>query len=147
MAMKPVHIAMAISVAVIWGMGFIVAKAALDHFSPILLMALRFTCAAICLCYFFRSPKTLYKDFFWISLLSAAIQYSLTFNGLKGIDASTAALLVQLEAPFGLLLAWMFLKDKILIKQIVGICVSFAGAILILGEPKLQGNLVYVIIR
>jgi len=38
--MKPVDILLAISVAVIWGMGFTFAKAAIAHFPPILLMAL-----------------------------------------------------------------------------------------------------------
>ena len=141
--MKPLDILMAISVAVIWGMGFIVSKAAMSHFSPILLMALRFTCTTVCLCLVFRPPVRLFKDLFWIALVSAAIQYSLTFNGVRGIDASTAALLVQLEVPFGLLLAWMMLGDRIRIRQVLGICVSFIGAILILGEPRLDGRLVY----
>ena len=90
-------------------MGFIVAKAAMSHFSPILLMALRFTLTTFCLIWFFRPPPGLFKQLFWISLISAAVQYSLTFNGVRGIDASTAALLVQLEVPFGLLLAWLVL--------------------------------------
>ena len=141
--MKPLDILMAISVAVIWGMGFIVSKAAMGHFSPILLMALRFTLTAVCLSLIFRPPVRLFKDLFWVALVSAAIQYSLTFNGVRGIDASTAALLVQLEVPFGLLLAWMLLGDRIRLKQVFGIFVSFLGAIFILGEPRLDGRLVY----
>ena len=141
--MKPIDVCMAIGVAVIWGMGFIVAKAGMSHFSPILLMALRFTLTAVCLIWFFRPPLSLFKNLFWISLVSAAIQYSLTFNGVKGIDASTAGLLVQLEVPFGLIMAWLFLDDRISIKQAVGIIVAFAGAVLIVGEPKLSGDLVY----
>ena len=81
-------------------MGFIVAKAGMSHFSPILLMALRFTLTAICLVWFFRPPPGIFRQLFMISLISAALQYSLTFNGVNGIDASTAALLVQLEVPF-----------------------------------------------
>ena len=141
--MKPLDVCMAIGVAVIWGMGFIVAKVGMSHFSPILLMALRFTLTAFCLIWFFRPPLSLYKKLFWISLVSAAIQYSLTFNGVKGIDASTAGLLVQLEVPFGLIMAWLFLGDRITIKQTMGIIVAFAGAVLIIGEPKLSGDLVY----
>ena len=125
-------------------MGFIVAKAAMSHFSPILLMALRFTLTEFCLIWFFRPLITLYKNLFWIALVSAAIQYSLTFNGVYGIDASTAALLVQLEVPFGLLLAWIFLGDRISVKQVVGMVVAFIGVILIVGEPKLSNDLVYV---
>lgn len=134
---------MAVAVAVIWGMGFIIAKAGMSHFSPILLMALRFTLTAVCLIWFFRPPLSLYKNLFWISLVSAAIQYSLTFNGVKGIDASTAGLLVQLEVPFGLIMAWLFLGDRISLKQAVGIVIAFLGAVLIIGEPRLSGDLVY----
>jgi len=52
--MKPVDVLIAISVAMIWGMGFIVAKAGMSHFSPILLMALRFSLTAFCMVWFFR---------------------------------------------------------------------------------------------
>jgi len=141
--MKPVDVLMAISVAVIWGMGFIVAKAGMAHFSPILLMALRFTLTAFCMVWFFRPPGGIFKQLFWISLISAALQYSLTFNGVSGIDASTAALLVQLEVPFGLILAWLVFGERISLKQGLGIAIAFAGAILIIGEPKLAGDLVY----
>ena len=141
--MKPVDVLIAISVAVIWGMGFIVAKAGMSHFSPILLMALRFSLTAFCMVWFFRPPPGIFKQLFWISLISAALQYSLTFNGVRGIDASTAALLVQLEVPFGLILAWLVLGDRISLKQWLGIAIAFAGAILIIGEPKLAGDLAY----
>lgn len=141
--MKPIDVLGAVMVAIFWGMGLIVAKAGMSHFSPILLMALRFALTATCLVWFFRPPLTLFKDLFWISLVSAAIQYSLTFTGVQGVDASTAALLVQLEVPFGLLLAWIFLDDRISKKQAVGMLVAFSGVGLILGEPKLSGDLFY----
>lgn len=141
--MKLIDIFAAISVAIIWGMGFIIAKAGMSHFSPILLMALRFTLTAACLIWFYRPPSSLFKKLFWISLVSAAIQYSLTFNGVKGIDASTAALLVQLEVPFGLIMAWLFLGDRISMKQMIGIVVAFCGVLLIIGEPRLSGDLSY----
>jgi len=141
--MKPVDVLIAISVAVIWGMGFIVAKAGMSHFSPILLMALRFSLTAFCMIWFFRPPPGIFNQLFWISLISAALQYSLTFNGVRGIDASTAALLVQLEVPFGLILAWLVFGDRISLKQGLGIVISFIGAMLIIGEPKLAGDLIY----
>jgi O-acetylserine/cysteine efflux transporter len=140
--MKLVDILTAITVASIWGMGFIVAKSGMSHFSPILLMALRFALTAICLVWFFRPPLKLFQDLFWISLVSASIQYSLTFTGVKGLDASTAALLVQLEVPFGLLLACIFLGERVSLKQGFGILVAFLGVALILKEPKLSGSLV-----
>jgi O-acetylserine/cysteine efflux transporter len=143
--MKPIDVLGAVMVAIIWGMGFIVAKAGMSHFSPILLMALRFSLTAFCLVWLYRPPLKLFKDLFWISLVSAAIQYSLTFTGVQGVDASTAALLVQLEVPFGLLLAWIFLGDRVSKKQAVGMLVAFSGVALILGEPKLSGDFIYAL--
>ena len=37
---------MALTVPLVWGMGLVFAKGAIDHFPPILLMALRFTLTA-----------------------------------------------------------------------------------------------------
>ncbi len=142
--MKFIDVLMAISIAVIWGMGFVVAKAGMDHFSPILLMALRFTLTSICLIWFFCPSLDLLKRLFWIALISASIQYSLTFTGVKGIDASTSALLIQLEVPFGLITAWLFLGEKISLKQMLGMFIAFAGAVLIVGEPKLSNDLTSV---
>jgi len=139
--MKIIDVFMAILVAIIWGMGFVVAKAGMDHFSPILLMALRFTCTTLFLIWFFRPPLKLFKSLFWIALISATIQYSLTFTGVQGIDASTSALLIQLEVPFGLLTAWLILGERISLKQGIGMLIAFAGAILIVGEPKLSNDL------
>jgi O-acetylserine/cysteine efflux transporter len=144
--MKPVDVLIAISVAIIWGMGFVIAKAGMAHFSPILLMALRFTLTAACLVWFFRPPPGLFKHLFWISLISAALQYSLTFNGVRGIDAGTAALLVQLEVPFGLIMAWLAFGERIRPRQGFGMLIAFAGAILIIGEPRLEGDLIYALL-
>ena len=134
----------AILVAIIWGMGFIIAKAGMSHFSPILLMALRFLLTTLVLIWFYPPPKTLYKSLFWIALVSAALQYSLTFTGVSGIDASTSALLIQLEVPFGLIMAWVFLGDRLTGRQILGTAIAFIGAMLIVGEPKLSNDLLYV---
>ena len=136
-------VVMAISVAVIWGLGFVVAKAGMSHFSPIFLMALRFLVTAICLIFFFPPPLSLWRPLFLIAFVSAAVQYSLTFTGVSGINASTASLLVQLEVPFALLLARVFLGERMSFRQGVGIIIAFVGAILIIGEPKLNDNLGY----
>ena len=143
--MNPLDTLSAISVAIIWGMGFVIAKAAMEHFSPILLMALRFTLTALCMIWFFRPDPKLFNKLFWIAFVSAAIQYSLTFTGVSGIDASTAALLIQLEVPFAILLAAVLLGDKLTIRQGVGVSLAFCGAILIVGEPKLANNMRYVL--
>ena len=139
--MKAVDVGLAIAVAFIWGMGFIFAKAAIEHFPPILLMALRFTLTGLALVWFVRPPWQLLGRIFWIALVSAAIQYSLTFTGLKGLDASTASLVVQLEVPFGALVAWLVFRDRLGWTRAFGMLLAFVGVALIAGEPRYEDNL------
>lgn len=137
---------MAISVPVIWGMGFTLAKVAFVHadFPPILLMAFRFTLTALVLVWFVKQPIGQMMAIFWIAVISATIQYSLTFTGLSGIDASTAIIVVQLEFPFMALLAVIFLKDTLSPRRIFGIAVAFVGIIMIAGQPDLRGETRYI---
>ena len=137
--LRPMDIAMGIAVPLIWGLGVVFAKAAIEHFPPILLMALRFTLTALLLVWFVGPPWRLMRPLFAIALVSAAIQYSLTFNGLRGVDASTAVLVIQLEVPFLAILGAVFLGEKAGLRRWAGIAVGFAGVALIAGEPRLQG--------
>ena len=137
MRLRPRDIAFGIAVALIWGMGGVFAKAAIEHFPPILLMALRFSVTAAALVWFVWPPWAQMLPIFWIALVSAAIQYSLTFNGLKGMDASTAVLVLQLEVPFLVLIGAVFLKEKPGLRKWLGIAFAFLGVGFIAGEPKL----------
>lgn len=144
--MKPFHIFLGICVAVIWGGGFLFSKIAIEHFPPILLMAFRFLVTALILAWFVPVPRGKLFKIFLISLISAAIQYSLTFTGLKYLDASTAIIIVQLEVPFAVLIAVIFLKDRVNFIKFLGMALSFSGILLIAGEPRLSENLIAVLL-
>ncbi len=131
--------AMGVAVALTWGMGIVFAKAAIEHFPPILLMAMRFAVTAAILVWFVKPPIGQITKIFGIAVISAAIQYSLTFTGLKGLDASVTALVVQLEVPFLVLLGAVLLKEQPGVRKWIGIAVSFIGVALIAGEPRLGG--------
>lgn len=138
--MAPKYVAMALMVAMIWGMGFVVAKAAMEHFPPILLMALRFTLTAAVMVWFVPIPRSTLGGLFAVSIIGAAVQYSLTFSGLKGLDAGTAALIVQLEVPFLVLLGAVLLNEKPTRRKWLGILVAFCGVGLIVGQTRLSGE-------
>jgi len=135
--LRPLDIAMGLAVPLIWGMGVVFAKAAIEHFPPILLMSLRFTLTALVLVWFVRPPLGKLGAIFMATLVSAAIQYSLTFNGLRGVDASTAVLVIQLEVPFLVLLGALLLGERPGWRKWFGIAIAFLGVGFIAGEPKL----------
>lgn len=144
--MKPTDILLAISVPILWGMGFTFAKAGLDHFPPIFLMWLRFTLAALVLIWFFKPPWEELWRIFVIGVISATVTYSLIFTGLRDLDTSTAIVVVQLEVPFAVILAAIFRKDPLGWRRITGIVLAFVGVGLIAGQPRLQDDAILLLL-
>ena len=134
--MKLIHILMAISVPLIWGTGFVVAKGAINEFPPILLMAFRFLVTSMLLVWFVKPPIGQLRALFLIAIVASAIQYSLTFTGLRGLDAGFAALIVQLEVPFLVILGAILLGEKASLRKWMGIIIAFAGVGLLIGKVE-----------
>ncbi len=127
-------------VPIFLGFGFVIAKPAMEHFPPILLMGLRFTFAASILIWWFPIPRGYLKKIFIASLIANTLQYSVTYTGLNLIDASAAVLLVQTEVPFGVLFAYFMLKEKPTIRSLIGITIAFVGVYILTGSPNLEGK-------
>jgi O-acetylserine/cysteine efflux transporter len=126
-------------VATIWGAGVVVTKSAITNFPPILLMSFRFGLSALVLMWFLRVPRGSFVKLLMISILGGAVQYSLTFTGLRGLDASVTALFLQLEVPLLVVVGAVALKERPGIKRCLGIAAAFGGAAIIAGEPRLSG--------
>ena len=124
-----------ISVALVWGVGIVFAKAAIEHFPPILLMALRFSVTALALMWFFKMPRNILLPLTGIAFISAAVQYSLTFTGLTRLDAGLAGLIVQLEVPFLTLLGAILLKEHTSFVKWIGMLLAFIGVYFISNNP------------
>lgn len=134
-----IDMALGLGVAFVWGLGLVFAKAAISHFPPILLMAFRFSVTAMALIWFIKPSGGQLRMLFLISFISATLQYSLTFTGLAGLDASATALIVQLEIPFLILIGAIFLKESPGWRRWIGITIAFFGVYQITGEPRI-GN-------
>jgi O-acetylserine/cysteine efflux transporter len=143
--MKRRDIFIALLVPVVLGFGFVIAKPAMQHFPPYLLMGMRFSIPAMILVWWFPLPKGLYFDLFKVSLIGSTLQYGLTYTGLNIIDASSAILLVQLEVPFGIIIAFFLLKEIPTIKNIAGLIIAFIGVFILTGAPNLEGKYVGVL--
>ena len=144
--MKTKDIFIALLVPIILGFGFVIAKPAMQYFPPYLLMGMRFTIPALMLVWWFPLPKGLYFDLFKVSLIGSTLQYGLTYTGLNIIDASSAVLLVMLEVPFGIIIAFFLLKEIPTIKNIVGLVIAFIGVYILTGAPNLEGKYIGVIL-
>ncbi len=135
------QILLALIVPITWGLGFTLAKIGLEQFPTLLIMSIRFGIAGLVLVWFTKPPWGHMREIFMVALIGSTIQYGLTYNGLKGIDASTGAILVQLEGPILALMGVFLLKEKLGITRALGMGLAVIGVIIIAGEPRLDGQL------
>ncbi len=129
-------------VPIFLGFGFVIAKPAMEYFPPFLLMGLRFTFAASILIWWFPIPRGFLKKIFIVSLVANTLQYGITFTGLSMIDASAAVLLVQTEVAFGVVFAYLMLKEKPTTRSLIGISIAFIGVYILTGSPSLDGKFI-----
>ena len=144
--MNSKQILLALIVPITWGLGFTLAKIGMEQFPALLIMTIRFGIAGLILVCFTKPPWGHMREIFVVALIGSTIQYGLTYNGLKGIDASTAAILVQLEGPILAIMGAFLLKEKLGITRALGMGLAFIGVLIITGEPRLDGHLDSVIL-
>ncbi|MFO0996491.1 MAG: EamA family transporter [Alphaproteobacteria bacterium] len=145
--MKPSDVAIAILIPLIWGLGFGLAKAGLGHFPPIFLIACRYALSALVLVWFATPPpRALLKRIALVSVLATTVTYSFIYTGLKGVDASTAGIIVEIEIPMAAIMAALLLKERLGWRRIGGMVLAFTGVLFIMGEPRVQENIHYVLI-
>lgn len=142
---------------IIWGAASPIFKWSLFGISPFTLAFLRFFLAALILlpfCYKNLSIKT--KDIFPVLILSIIginVNIAFFFLGLK-LSSSINAPVIASSAPiFLILLSFIFLKERILRKKMLGTAVSLIGILCIILQPviakgidgSVSGNLFFVL--
>jgi O-acetylserine/cysteine efflux transporter len=134
--MKPTDIALALTVPILWGFGFTLAKPAVAHFPPLLLMAMTYAVTGLCLCRRIREVKTPMATVAVLALFVATSQGGLLFYGLAQRPASTAVVSLQSSVPVSVLFAWPLAGEKPTLMRLLGMGLSFVGIVIIVGAPK-----------
>jgi O-acetylserine/cysteine efflux transporter len=126
--MKPRDIALAVAVAAIWGVNFVVIETGLAHFPPLLFSALRFTLAAVPAIFFAGRPRVPWRWVVAVALILGVTKFSLLFAGMKaGMPAGLSSLVLQSQAVFTVLFAALLLRERPRRAQIAGLIVALAG--------------------
>ena len=130
--MSPLHILMLVLVAAVWGFNFVVIKLGLDNFPPLLFSALRFLFAALPLAFFIRRPDVPWRLILGIGVMLGVVKFSFLFIGMNvGAPPGLASLLLQSQAFFTVLLAFLLYGDRPRPLQIAGMVLAFSGVALI----------------
>jgi O-acetylserine/cysteine efflux transporter len=144
--MSPIDVCIAVFVQVLWGSVLTLAKPLVGQLSPILLMAIAYTLAAITLFPMAPRLRTRPRHLVIISLTAGTIQAALLLSGLKLLPASTAMLVLQLQIPFAAVLAWIVGRDKPSLRNWIGMILVLIGIAVVIGRPAGEGQLLGVVL-
>ncbi len=126
--MRPVHTALAVLVAAVWGFNFVVIEIGLDHFPPLLLSALRFLVAALPAVFFVGRPKAAWKWIVGVGIALGVAKFGLLFTGMDaGMPAGLSSLVLQVQSVFTVVLAAFVLRERPGRVRVFGMAVALAG--------------------
>jgi O-acetylserine/cysteine efflux transporter len=130
--MKPRHVGIAVLIAAIWGVNFVVIDVGLGSLPPLLFAGLRFVAAAFPAVLFVRRPPVAFRRLLLIGLPLGAGQFGLLFTSMHiGMPAGLSSLVLQTQALFTALFAAVMLRERPRRAQVTGMVVAFAGIALI----------------
>ncbi|MBB1245411.1 EamA family transporter [Streptomyces durbertensis] len=126
--MRPAHHALAVLVAAVWGLNFVVIEVGLDHFPPLLFSALRFLVAALPAVFFVRRPKVAFGWVVAVGLVLGVAKFGLLFVGMRqGMPAGLSSLVLQVQAVFTAVLAMALLRERPAPLRLAGMGVALCG--------------------
>jgi O-acetylserine/cysteine efflux transporter len=128
--MTPVDLALAVTVAVIWGAGFVLTRIAIEEMSTTLVTFLRFALAALP-CLFLPRPQISLKVLLSFSALLVCQFLAQTYGMAHGVPAGLTAVIVQSQALFTVLFAAILLGERPNLAQSFGIAIAMCGLLLI----------------
>ncbi|WP_210496192.1 EamA family transporter [Microvirga antarctica] len=134
------HCLLAVFVAFLWGMSFVVIKLGVSTTPPLVLASLRFVFAALPAVLFIPRPKTGWRFIVGYGFFLGVAQFGLLFAAISlGMPASLASLVMQAQVFFTILFAALLMGERPGPHQIVGGIVACLGLILI-AWPRLTGS-------
>src|SRR3954452_8769198 len=126
-------ILLATLVAVIWGLGFVASRLALDELPPTLMTTLRFAIAAVP-CLFVRKPDVSWPLLIAISATLFLGQFlAQAFGIAHGVPVGLASVIVQSQALFTVAFAVIAFGEAPTRMQVVGITIAAIGLLMICG--------------
>jgi O-acetylserine/cysteine efflux transporter len=137
-------------VCLVWASNNIVSKYAVSHLGapPLFYAAVRFAVVALAtLPWLFPMPRPRWR-LIVVALLMGGGNFALLFLGLKTSTPSAAAVVGQLGVPITTLLSVVMLGETIHWRRVLGIALTFAGALVVMWDPRgftISAGLLYVV--
>lgn len=118
----------ALLVAVCWGVNFPATAYGLQHFPPLLMVAVRFTLLAVPTVLLVPRPRVPLRWFLGAAVFTGTVQFALLYVAMAvGMPSGLASLVLQACAPFTVVLGAVLLRERLGRRQVVGVAVAVVG--------------------
>ncbi len=135
--MNPKTLLLALVAPFCWGTGLAMAKPAVTHFPPLFMMLLVYSGIAVIMLITVRERiKTPWRSLLLISAFSVTIQGAFVFWGLRGVEATTANLVLQTQVPMAVFLGWLVAGEELNLRKIMGTMIALVGVAIVIGLPE-----------
>ena len=119
---------LAVLVAVVWGANFPATALALEHFPPLFMVALRFALVAIPTLIFIPRPQVPVRWLIGVGFGIGLMQFAFLYLGMAaGMPGGLASLVLQASAPFTVLIAGIWLHERLQRRQAIGVGIAVLG--------------------
>jgi O-acetylserine/cysteine efflux transporter len=130
--MRPRDIALAVAVAAVWGVNFVMIHVGLEQLPPLLFSTLRFGLAAFPAVLFVGRPSAPWRWVITVALVLGVVKFSLLFFGMDaGMPAGLSSLVLQSQAVFTVVFAALVLRERPSRRQVAGLLVAALGLALV----------------
>ena len=143
--MKSKTLMLGLAAPLFWGTGLTLAKPAVTHFPPLFMMLLVYGGIALVMALTVREKiKTPWESVQLIAAFAVTIQGAFLFWGLRGVEATTANLVLQTQVPMAVILGWMIMGDALSARKLIGMAVALVGVAIVIGLPEQRPPLIPV---
>ncbi len=136
--MKLSTIFLSLLVVFIWGVNPAISKLGLQELPPFTFLTIRYLIVALMFLPFARPSKKELGQLLFIAITSNVITNMLGYIAYKELSPSASSLLIQTEGPISVLMACIWAKERINLKQVLAILLSFIGVIIIMDMPEMS---------
>lgn len=119
-------------VAALWGFNFVVIDWGMGTVPPLLFAAIRFTVVAVPACLFVPRPKVPFRTVAAVGAFMSLGQFGLLYVSMHaGMPAGLAALVLQAQVVFTIVIAAGVLRERPTRSQIVGVLLGVVGLVVV----------------
>ena len=135
------HLFVALIVCFAWGLNAVAAKVGVTFIPPVFFTGLRFIFVLMCLVPWLKPARGRWQVLIPAVFFIGGLHFALIFSGVKYSDASTMAIVNQLYVPISILLAMVWLRERVALRRWLGIALAFCGVVIFSLDASVSSHL------